>query len=228
MPDKAAPAAPVEATLKRGLRMSWFATKADHYEVGLAYEKSRDVSASMRPLGQLVGVIYDVESREFKNKNPDTGEDEVVQTLVAVGDFEVVRYADGEVASTASFGLPRYYLETAKAALAKGADRNLGLEFAIEIVLVPTGKQVPTTYEVRNLIPREVDSPINRLKARVQQTGRLRLPPPTTAHLLDAPGDVIEGEVVGASDADASGGGDADGLATSAAPTKGRAKVNAE
>lgn len=188
----AAPAPAAEATLKRGMRMSWFAGPTDHLEVGLEYAKTKDAAKSMRPLGQLVGVIWSVEEREFKNTTPD-GDTEIVKNLVAVGDFEAVKYSDGEVATTPSFTLPKYYLEAARAALEKNADRGTGLEFAIEIVLTPTGKQVPTAYEVRNLIPREVDSPINRLKAKVQATGRLRLPPPVGVPLLDSP-EEIEGQ----------------------------------
>lgn len=181
-----------EAITKRGMRMSWFATKSDHLQVGLDFETTKDAAKSMRTLGQLVGVIWAVEDRPFIGRDAE-GNDIEVRSLVAVGDFEAVKYSDGEVATTPSFQLPKYYLEAAQAALAKGADKNAGLEFAIEIVLTPTGKQVPTAYEVRNLIPREVDSPVNRLKQKLAEVGRLRLPPPVGMPVLDKPED-IEGQ----------------------------------
>ena len=172
--------APEAARQKRGLRMSWFADKADHLKVGLAFEQGDskgDVEKCALVCGQVVGVIYDVEERTFA-----TNDGEVATSLVAVGDFEAAKYSTGEVVSVTSMGLPKYYLEAARAAL--GKSQSEAMMFAIEVALVPTGKQVPTAWEIKNLIPREVNSPINELKRRLASAGRLRLPPPTSAPTL--------------------------------------------
>ena len=177
------------ATVKRSLRMSWFAEKKDHLTIGLNYEKTKDVAASSVALGQIIGAIFEIEERTFT-----TSDGEQTTQLMALGEFEAVKYSTGEVMETGAASLPRYYLEGIKAALGKGAAENA--QFAVEIVLVPTGKQVPTAYEVRNLLPRAIDSPINRLKAQLQKHNRLRLPPPTAETvLLDAPAP-IEGSAV--------------------------------
>lgn len=190
--------APTEGNLKRSIQMSFFAKPSDHLKVGLAYSDDAsatkgDVGKSSKVLGQIVGYIGAVDQREgvLPNGEPST-------SLVAIGEFEAVAYAkpDEVVQSLAAY-LPRYYLESAAAALRNGV---AGIELAVEIVLVPTGKGVPTAYEVRNLIQREVDSPIERMKRKLAAANRLRLPPPsapvervTTGELIDGTtGEVIE------------------------------------
>lgn len=178
------------AAMKRGLRMSWFADKKDHLKVGLAFEDGPlkgNVEKCTLVLGQIIGVIFAVEERTF------TGADgEVATQLVALGDFEAVKYETGESASMGTASLPRYYLEGIRAALSK--DVVTAVNFAIEISLVPTGKQVPTAYEVKNLIPREADSPLNTLKRKLAAANRLRLSPPEDVPAIEQGADMIEGD----------------------------------
>lgn len=166
-----------EGTLKRSIQMKMFASMADKKRVELAYldEQSPtrgNVEKSSRTVGMIIGAVFDVVP---KMGSLPSGESK--ESLLAVGDFEATNYSTGEVWTSASAYLPRYYLEVAKAAFGKGATR---MELAVEIVLVPTGKEIGIAYEVRNIIRRPADSPINRLKLQLQAAGRLpkALPPP--------------------------------------------------
>lgn len=164
---------PADATSKRSIQMKMFATDREKAEVALAFQATPDDLAShQRVVGQIVGVCYDVLESVFEvNGEPQT-------KLYAAGEFEAVVLRTGEVLEAPAADLPRYYLEALRGALARnnGAQVLLG----VEIVLVATGKNIPVAYEVRNIVPREPDSPINRIKAAILAKGkdRLRLPPP--------------------------------------------------
>ena len=173
--NEATSVAPEEATLKRSIQMKMFASKEDHREVGF--------KNAPKVLGQLVGQIFDVKEKTGTLPNGETK-----MSLLAIGEFEGMNYATGEVFQSTSAYLPGYYLETVQSMLEKG-NANAIL-FAIEIVLTPTGKNIPTAYEVRNLVRRRPDNPINLLKAEMAAAGRLRLPKPNNVQAA------IEGEVL--------------------------------
>lgn len=172
--QKAAAQAPADAdaTSKRSIQMKMFATDREKAEVALAFQATPDDLAShQRVVGQIVGMAYDVLESTFEvNGEPQT-------KLYAAGEFEAIVLRTGEVLEAPQADLPRYYLEALRGALARnqGASVLLG----VDIVLVATGKNIPVAYEVRNIVPREPDSPINRVKAAIAAKGKLALPPPT-------------------------------------------------
>lgn len=188
--------ASVDPTGKRRLSMNMFASALDKAEVPAAYQKliaegkAEQVASVIRPLGQVVGVIYEV--NPMTGKLPDGSQKE---GLVAIGDFEAVIYRTGEIFETSTAYFPKYFLEHAKATLDKTG--VAALEFAIEILLVPTGKEIPVAYEVRNLRSRAAESPVNKLKAELAAKGILRLSPPVPVQLPAPTGEleqpVIEG-----------------------------------
>jgi hypothetical protein len=180
--EQAAPQAPAqdEATMRRAIQMKMFTNKTQQAEVALAKEKTPDDLASWNvPVGQIVGRVYEVNTRTFEvNGEPQ-------ERIYAVGEFEAVNYATGEVMESTIADLPAYYLEGIRGALARndGAAVLLG----VEIILAATGKSIPYAYEVKNIVPREADSPLNRLKAAIAAKGKLRLPPPQAMKPIDPP-----------------------------------------
>lgn len=174
--EKAAVTQP-EPSMKRSIQMKMFATKVQQAEVALAREKGEPEEKWKIGVGQIVGRIFEVNERE--NELPDG---QMKTSLVAVGEFEAVIYGTGEVMESITAYLPGYYLESVRGALKQGAG---AVVVGIEVVLTATGKGVPYAYEVRNLVPREADNPINRVKALLAKTGRLRLPPPQELPVLD-------------------------------------------
>lgn len=179
-----------EGNLKRSIQMKFFAGKETIKNVTIASAK---IAAGMNPDevedrlivgGQIIGQIFDVKGKV--SKLPDGTEHE---SLVAIGEFEAANYETGEVVSSTAAYLPGYYLETVQSMLDKARDVP-AIIFAVEVSIVATGKTVPYSYEVKNLIRRRPENPLNALKAEMKAAGRLRLPPPT----LEAP-KVIEGEV---------------------------------
>jgi len=163
--------APTAANLKRSINMKWFTEGhgAVKEEIALAQAQNKPKAEQEKVLGQIVGVIGQVTENTFE------GKDGTVQSvLVAQGEFEAINYATGESIESPAANLPRYYLEGVRAQLQQGAV----VLVAVEIVLVATGKSIPIAYEVRNLIQRKADSPINRIKAELKNAGRLRLSAP--------------------------------------------------
>lgn len=165
-----------EGNLKRSLQMKMFSSKKIQGRV-IAEEKSI-------ALGQVIGTIFAIKEKVGTLPN---GETKV--SLLAFGDFEAVNYETGEVFQSTAAYLPGYYLETAAEMLK--ASNSGALLIAIEIVLVPTGKNIPVAYEVRNLVRRRPNSPLNMLKAELAATNRLRLPKPT-----EGPVALLEGEII--------------------------------
>lgn len=186
--------APDEATMKRSLQMKMFASETDHLEVGLEFQKTKDATKATKVLGQVIGQIFDVKEKLGRLPN---GEQKV--SLQAIGDFEAVNYKTGEVWNSSAAYLPGYFLETVQSMLK--LPETHAIDFAIEIVLTPTGKPAPaiqTAYEVRNLIRRRPENPLNRMKQELAAAGRLRLPPPTenVAGLIEGEVRVVEPEPV--------------------------------
>lgn len=215
-----------EGTLKRSIQMKMFGTKADKARVQLAFEDPKsptyqDAAASSLTTGQIIGQMFAVKERD--GTLPDGSSK---TSLLAVGEFEAVVYATGEVSNAMAAYLPAYYLEVAQAAFEKGAQ---SLELAVEIVLVPTGKSIAVAYEVRNLIRRAPESALNRIKRELAAAGRLRLPAPVAAPL-----DVIEaGDLTPAEPeaddtvAEGEAGAEATGAAQSDGETAGKVKGKA-
>jgi hypothetical protein len=161
--------APTEGNLKRSIRMKMFTS--DEQKKRVAYTNQSE------PLGQIVGEIFTVKIREYEAKNGDQ-----VKERVAIGDFEGVVYGSGEVFTSTSAYLPDYFLETVEEFQALGAK---SMDVALEIILVPTGKNIPISYEVRPLVARAPQSAVNRMKAALQAQGRLKLPPPVEQKALE-------------------------------------------
>ena len=172
-----------QATLKRSIQNKQFATADDKAEV--AFKKIS------KTLGQIVGQVFMI-----KEKTGELPSGEVKTSLLAIGDFEAVNYATGEVITSTSWYGPGYFMETLQSFKEAGAQ---AIDVAVEIVLVPTGKSIPVAYEVRPLIARRPENKLNQLKLELQRAGRLRLPAPTpqTAGLLKGEvAEVPEDEVI--------------------------------
>lgn len=171
--------APTEGTLKRSIQMKMFGSKEDRLKAQVAFEAKdsptfQDAAKSSITVGAIVGVVYDVKEQQGTLPNG-----EVKMSLLSIGDFEATNYETGEIWNSTSCYLPDYIARTFKSALDKGGQ---ACEFAYEVVIVPTGKGVPIAYEVRPLIQRQADNPINRMKLQLQKVGRLgKLPPPQAA-----------------------------------------------
>ncbi len=169
--------------LKRSIQMKMFASaklKRDAQKVDDKTEKF--VHPNGIPIGQVIGQIFEV-----KEKIGTLPDGTSKMSLVAIGDFEANCYETGEVFTSTAAYLPGYYLETVQSMFARGAPV---IAFAIEIILVPTGKSIPLAYEVKNLIRRRPDDVLRQIKLELASANRLRLPPPEA---VQAP---IEGEVL--------------------------------
>jgi hypothetical protein len=170
-----------EAKGKRSIQMKWFFTDADKARVALAKAENKPPEECQKIGGQIIGTIFEVQVRT--NELPDGSTSE---SLAAIGEFEAINFESGEVIEAPTAYLPKYYLETVKAALERDASIKSILVGA-NVVAVATGKAIPVAYELVNLVPREPDSPMNRLKAAIAKTGKLRLAPPQEIKALDAP-----------------------------------------
>lgn len=185
--------APGVATLKRSLQMKHFASADDRTKVAFLNTKEEtakrieagEAEVFTLAVGQVLGQIFKVD--EKVGQLPDGSEK---TSLLAIGDFEALSYKTGEIFSASSAYLPAYFLETVRAILAHPSNPGV-VDFAVEIVLVPTFKSIPVAYEVKNLITRRPGNPINRLKAELAAANRLRLPPPPPETA-----EVLKGEVV--------------------------------
>lgn len=186
MTDPNVSVAPDQGTMKRAIQMNFFAKKKDHDRVATKNsetfretEEGRKLFADnpsgkyTETLGQIVGQIFSVEER-----NGTLPDGTPKASLVAIGEFEAVIYATGEIMESYIAYLPDYFLRACKGALESGIK---SVPFALEIVLTPTGKSIPTAYEVRNLIRKSPTSVLNQMKAELAAAGRLRLSPPTAA-----------------------------------------------
>lgn len=202
--EKAAAAPPEEATMRRSIQMKMFTNKTQQAKVALAIQETpEDLASHQIAVGQIVGRIYEVNTRTFEVNGEPT------ERIYAVGEFEAVNYLTGEVMESTLADLPSYYLEGVRGALQR--NDNAAVLIGVEIVLVATGKNIPYAYEVRNLIPREADSPLNRLKAAIAKRGKLRLPPPSDAAPIDPPETGLEHALItgeAGDDTQTSGGGD--------------------
>lgn len=178
--EKAAVQPAEDATMRRAIQMKMFTNKTQQAEVALAKEKTPDdIGTWQIAVGQIVGRVYEVNTRTFEvNGEPQA-------RIYAVGEFEAVNYATGEVMESTIADLPSYYLEGIRGALAR--NNGAAVLLGVEIVLAATGKSIPYAYEVRNLVPREADSPLNRIKALIASKGKLRLPPPVALEAIDPP-----------------------------------------
>lgn len=170
--------APTEGNLKRAIQMKMFTTDAQKKRVAFMNEAEA--------IGQIVGEIITVKTRSLELKDGS-----VSILMQAIGDFEAMVYETGEVFTSGVANLPKYFLETIAELerLGLAAQAWKGMDVALEIVLVPTGANIPISYEVRPLIARRPDSAVNRMKLALQAANRLRLPAP-------APAPALQGEVL--------------------------------
>jgi hypothetical protein len=130
------------------------------------------------PLGQIVGVVYDVIEKpgRLPDGTPKT-------SLLVYGAFEALAYESGEIKQSNAAYLPEYFAKALQVALSKGP-AGASIQIGIEVVAEPTGldektglpRVVPFSYGVKNLIARRADDPIEEVKRRMGN--RLRLPAP--------------------------------------------------
>lgn len=173
----------LEAKLKRSFQMKMFFNDVQKAKLSLNKAENKPDAECEAAGGTIIGRIFEVKEKQGELPNGETN-----ISLVAIGEFECVKYETGEIFEAPAAYLPGYYLESAKAALEKMVDGNAAIELAAEILCVATGKSVPFAYEIRNLIPREANSPMNKLKQRLAAAGKLRgLPPPIATLALDGP-----------------------------------------
>jgi hypothetical protein len=174
-------------TVKRALQMNMFAGKKDHDEVTAKNsdtfketEEGKKLFADApggkftKTVGQVIGQIFDVQEREGQLRDGTP-----TKSLLAIGEFEAAVYSTGEIMESYTAYLPKYFLETCKAAL--DSQQVKAIPLAIEIVLTPTGKPIPTAYEIRNLMRKRPDSVMNQIKAELQGMSRLRVSGPVAA-----------------------------------------------
>ena len=154
--------ATTKGTLKRAIQMGYF--RNDQAKADAILGKSTT-------LGQIVGTVYAV-----KEKTGEVNGD-VTISLLAIGEFEAVVYATGEIMESVSAYLPNYFLEPIKAML-DGGNANHGVTFGVEVCLVPTGKTIPYAYEVRNLAQKIAESPLEVMKRQLAAIGSLRVTAP--------------------------------------------------
>lgn len=157
--------APTKGNFKKSVVMSWFAS--DKLKKEVAY---RGVQAAC---GQVVGRIFQVESRQVKTTKD--GVELNFTKKYAVGEFECTTYETGEFVETGIIYLPDYYLDSVKATL-ESMTGNGEVVIGMEIMLVPTGKNIPISYEIKHLRQRTMESPLERMKAEMAKAGLLRLP----------------------------------------------------
>lgn len=155
---------------KRSIQMRMFKSKE---AVGKCVKEQIIV-----PLGQIAGVIYDVVEKPgmLPGGEPKT-------SLLAMGDFQAINYATGEVFEAKAAYLPGYFAEALRSIFVRANARVA--EIGIEICIEPTGldnmgmpKSIPFAYGVKNLIARRAADPLEQLKRRMVAGGMLRLPAP--------------------------------------------------
>lgn len=172
-----------EAKGKRSIQMKMFFTDIDKAKLPLAKAEGKPLDECQKIGGQIIGTIFKVEERVSELPNGETN-----TSLAAIGEFEAIVFETGEVVEAPTAYLPGYYLEGVKAALERDSTIKSVL-IGANVVMVATGKSIPIAYELINLVPREPDSPMNRLKAAIAKAGKLRLAPPVEMKALDAPSD---------------------------------------
>ena len=121
-------------------------------------------------LGQVVGVVYGVTPKTITR--PDG---EAMTSLQATGEFEGIVYESGEVIESNVMYLPGYFAQLLSDQIARTKEGG-AVQFAVEMLVVPTGKTIPFAYEVRNLLP--PSNLLNNLKAGLAKRGLLKLPAP--------------------------------------------------
>lgn len=170
---------------KRSLQMKQLlGPQIDTLKAKLALARAENKPQAEQELvcGVIAGPIYEVRERNFEN--PKTGE--TITVLQAIGEFEGVSAITGEVLTSSAADLPGYYLEGVQVALKVPGTK--AVLCAVEIILVATGKSIPVAYEVKNLMPLEPDSPLNRIKLALQKSGRLgKLSAPVPMVAIEAP-----------------------------------------
>lgn len=170
-------AAIADPTLRRSIQSKFFISQRNRLKYqALCIAAVADNKPAPEPivLGSVVGGIFEVEERKGTLPNGDPS-----VSLCGIGDFQAVCYDSGEVADANAAYLPGYYLKTIRAMLAKGAT---AVDVACEIVLEPTGKEIPIQYSIRPLIARRSENVVERLKRELQTAGRLKgLPAPVAA-----------------------------------------------
>ena len=183
--EQAAVTPPDAGKLKRSIRMKdLLGNDGDKIKarLALAWAVGKPQAEQEIVAGVIVGPIYEVRERTFE----DPRDNSIVTVLQAFGEFEAVSALSGEVLTSTAADLPTYYLEGVQAALDNGGVNSVLM--AVEILLVATGKSIPVAYEVRNIMPPQPDSPLNRIKMTLAKANRLgKLPPPVAIEAIAAP-----------------------------------------
>lgn len=134
-------------------------------------------------LGQIIGEVNG--SLVKMGRLPDGSEQ---QSIVLLGDFAGICYEQAAILEAAgkpgtgaefqaeSLYMPKWYAEAVVAKLAN----NKRIEFAAEIIVAPTpeGQTILYQYDVKSLIARPANSPVERMKRVLSQNGVLKLSAP--------------------------------------------------
>lgn len=129
-------------------------------------------------IGQIIGRITGVETIHGVYKGEPT------TSLLAIGAFEAVKYFDGTVIEPLGWYGPGYFLKTLQNML-RGDQFPNGIAVALEMWMVASGKEIPYSYEVKDLGTRAANDPLEDIKRKLASSGRLRLPAPVTVTDLE-------------------------------------------
>lgn len=116
------------------------------------------------PVGRVLGVVHEIET---KTGALPTGE--VKESKIAHGEFQSVNLDTGEVLEAMSIYLPKYFAEAIERHMRVAKVQTV--PFAIEIDCRPTGATIPFAYEVRNLLKKPVDHPLEQMKRALLASG---------------------------------------------------------
>ena len=139
-------------------------------------EELYSLKAAKKPnyiaMGQLVGkgVDHEVVTNQVKN---DKGELEDRDSIAISGQFEAICLETGEVKYATTAYLPTYFAKMVRGMIKQGDSP----EFAVEIGVELTGRTIPWTWVVADLLPKDESSPLERMKSKLIGNANFKLPP---------------------------------------------------
>ena len=125
-------------------------------------------------LGQIIGVVYAVTPKSVTRPSGA-----IETSLQAQEEFEGIVFDSGEVLDSNVAYLPPYFAELLQGMLKQNSSG--GVSFAAEILVRPTGKNIPYSYEMKSLMP--ASRLLTDLKKGLAKRGLLKLPPPSNDEL---------------------------------------------
>jgi hypothetical protein len=126
--------------------------------------------ANYLPLGKLIGHAVGFEETIVPDDMPKLA-NKKENSILLIGKFEAICYETGEVKEAAGAYLPTYFRKMVQGQIDAGKANGEGALFAIEMGAELTGRTIPWAWVVTNLIPDDVESPMGRLKAKLDGLG---------------------------------------------------------